>query len=119
MPIRSTLTPSRVQLLGYVSCCLIWGSTWLAIRVVVRDVPPLQAAAVRFFAAAVLLLSVVLLQKRSWPKDKREWNAIFVLSISMMAVPYGLLFWAEQYVTSSMTAVLYSAMPMVVALLTL
>src|SRR5260221_989095 len=121
MPIRALATPllNRAQLFGYISLCLIWGSTWLAIRVVVRDVPPLQAAAIRFFAAAVLLLSVVLLQKRSWPKGEREWNAIFVLSVTIMAVPYGLLFWAEQYVTSSMTAVLYSAMPMVVALLTL
>jgi len=112
-------TFSRIRLLGYVSLCLIWGSTWLAIRVVVRDVPPLQAAAVRFLAAAALLLIVVLLQKRSWPKDKSEWHAIFVLSITVMAVPYGLLFWAEQYVTSSMTAIFYSAMPMVVSLITL
>jgi drug/metabolite transporter (DMT)-like permease len=116
---QTTPTFSRAQLFGYISLCLIWGSTWLAIRVVVRDVPPLQAAAVRFLAAAVLLLTVVFLQKRSWPKDKREWNAIFVLSVTVMAVPYGLLFWAEQYVTSSMTAIFYSAMPMVVALLTL
>src|SRR5690349_2825232 len=105
---------SRAQLLGYGSLCLIWGSTWLAIRVVVSDVPPLTAAAIRFFAAAVLLLGVVLLQRRRWPKDKREWNAILILSITIMAVPYGLLFWAEQYVTSSMTAIFYSAMPMVV-----
>jgi drug/metabolite transporter (DMT)-like permease len=76
-------------------------------------------AAIRFLAAAVPLLSVVLLQRRSWPKGQREWNAILVLSVTMMALPYGLLFWAEQYVASSMTAVFYSAMPMVTALLTL
>jgi len=121
MPTRTQATPAfnRVQILGYLALCFIWGSTWMAIRVVVRDVPPLQAAAIRFLAAAALLLSVVFLQKRSWPKGKREWNAILVLSVTIMAVPYGLLFWAEQYVASSMTAVFYSAMPMVVALLTL
>src|SRR5258708_9604908 len=121
MPIRAqaTLTLNRAQLFGYISLCLIWGSPWMAIRVVVQDVPPLQAAAIRFFAAAVLLLSVVLLQKRRWPQSKREWNALLLLSVTIMAVPYGLLFWAEQYVASSMTAVFYSAMPMVVALLTL
>jgi drug/metabolite transporter (DMT)-like permease len=121
MPIRpqANATFNRVQLLGYISLCLIWGSTWLAIRIVVRDIPPLQAAAIRFLAAAVLLLSVVLLQKRSWPKGEREWNAILILSVTIMAIPYGLLFWAEQYVSSSMTAVLFSASPMVVALLTL
>jgi drug/metabolite transporter (DMT)-like permease len=109
---------SRSQLLGYASLCLIWGSTWLAIRVVVRDVPPLEAAALRFLAAGALLLAMAALQKRRWPADGKQWNAILVLSVSIMALPYGLLFWAEQHVTSSMTAVLYSAMPLAVSLFT-
>jgi drug/metabolite transporter (DMT)-like permease len=109
---------TRGQSVGYAVLCLIWGSTWLAIRVVVRDVPPLEAAAVRFLAAAVLLLGLALAQKRSWPQTRSQWNALVVLSLTIMAVPYGLLFWAEQYVTSSMTAVLFSAMPLLVALFT-
>jgi drug/metabolite transporter (DMT)-like permease len=115
---QSSATFARIHILGYVALCLIWGSTWLAIRVVVSDVPPLLAAAVRFLVAAVLLLGLAFFQKRSWPKGEVQWTAILVLSITIMAVPYGLLFWAEQYVTSSMTAVLFSAMPLTVALLT-
>jgi drug/metabolite transporter (DMT)-like permease len=109
---------TRGQLLGYLALCLIWGSTWLAIRFVVHDVPPLEAAAIRFFTGAVLLLAMAAAQKRDWPASREEWQAILVLSLSIMAVPYGLLFWAEQYVTSSMTAVLFSAMPLLVALFT-
>jgi drug/metabolite transporter (DMT)-like permease len=109
---------SRSAILAYVSLCLIWGSTWMAIRVVVRDVPPLQAAGVRFLAAGAILLAWALAQKRQWPKGDQEWKAVMVLSLTIMAVPYGLLFWAEQYVTSGMTAVLFSASPLVVALLT-
>jgi drug/metabolite transporter (DMT)-like permease len=108
----------RAQLLGYIALCLIWGTTWLAIRLVVRDVPPLEAAALRFLAAGVLLLVAAFVQKRRWPAGRAQWNAIFVLSLTIMAVPYGLLFWAEQHVMSSMTAVLYSAMPLTVALVT-
>jgi drug/metabolite transporter (DMT)-like permease len=109
---------NRAQWLGYVALCLIWGSTWLAIRVAVHDVPPFEAAAIRFVAAGVLLLGIAMLQKRAWPRGQSQWNAILVLSVSMMAVPYGMLFWAEQHVTSSMTAVLYSAMPLAVSLFT-
>src|SRR6476660_1859990 len=112
--VSSSLT--RSQLLGYASLCLIWGSTWMGIRLVVRDVPPLQAAALRFLAAGLLLLGMAVLQKRRWPADGQQWNTILVLSLSIMAVPYGLLFWAEQHVTSSMTAVLFSAMLFVVSL---
>jgi drug/metabolite transporter (DMT)-like permease len=109
---------SRGQLFGYIALCLIWGSTWLAIRVVVRDVPPFEAVALRFLAAGALLLGMALVQKRSWPADGREWNAIFVLTLTIMALPYAMLFWAEQYVTSSMSAVLYSASPLAVSLIT-
>jgi drug/metabolite transporter (DMT)-like permease len=108
----------RAQLLGYIALCLIWGSTWLAILLVVRDVPPFFAAALRFLAAGLLLLVMAWVQKRRWPAGMEQWNAIFVLSLTIMAVPYGLLFWAEQHVTSSMTAILYSAMPLAVALVT-
>ena len=108
----------RAQLLGYAALCLIWGSTWLAIRLVVRDVPPFLAAALRFLAAGALLLVTALIQKRRRPAGQQQWNAILVLSLSIMAVPYGLLFWAEQHVSSSLTAILYSAMPLAVALVT-
>ncbi|HET9365058.1 MAG TPA: EamA family transporter, partial [Candidatus Angelobacter sp.] len=109
---------SRVQWLGYVVLCLIWGSTWLAIRFAVHDIPPLEAAAIRFLAAGLLLLCLALLQKREWPRGQDQWNALLVLSLTIMTVPYGLLFWAEQHVASSMTAVLFSAMPLAVSLLT-
>jgi drug/metabolite transporter (DMT)-like permease len=108
----------RAQLFGYIALCLIWGSTWLAIRFVVRDVPPLEAAALRFLAGGILLLGLAAVQRRQWPQGAEQWKTILVLSLTIMAVPYGLLFWAEQYVTSSMTAVLYSAMPLVVSLIT-
>jgi drug/metabolite transporter (DMT)-like permease len=117
-PTQHISTLSRSQLAGYVALCLIWGTTWLAIRLVVRDVPPFEAAALRFIAAGVLLITLALVQKRRWPAAGPQWNAIFVLSLTIMAVPYGLLFWAEQHVTSSMTAVLYSAMPLAVSLIT-
>ncbi|MBZ5532878.1 MAG: EamA family transporter [Acidobacteriia bacterium] len=108
----------RSHLVGYVALCLIWGSTWLAIRIAVQDIPPLEAAAIRFFAAAALLTALAAAQRKRWPRDPGQWIALLVLSVTMIAIPYGLLFWAEQYVTSSMTAVLYSAMPLAVALFT-
>src|SRR5690349_19948606 len=106
------------HLAGYVSLCLIWGTTWLGIRLVVRDVPPFEALAFRLFAAGVLLLAMALAEKRRWPTGGGEWNAILILTLTIMAVPSALLFWAVQYVTSSMSAVLYSASPLAVSLIT-
>src|SRR3954469_16573461 len=106
MPDSPRLTAKHY--LGYALCCAIWGSTWLAIRVVVRDIPPLRAAAVRFVIASAILLVIALARKAPLPSARREWQSTLILGITMMALPYGLLFWAEQHITSSITAVLYS-----------
>src|SRR5437016_30891 len=92
-----TSMPGQLQLrhyLGYISLCLIWGSTWMAIRVVVKDVPPLWAAALRFVIAAVILLAIALIRRMPFPQTRREWRAVAVLSFTMMAFYYGLIFWA-------------------------
>jgi drug/metabolite transporter (DMT)-like permease len=108
----------RPHVIAYISLCLIWGSTWLAVHVLVHDVPPFWAAALRFFLAAVLLLIWVMVRRAEWPRDRRQWNAILVLGFTVITIPYALQFWAQQYVTSSLSAVLFSALPLTVALLT-
>ena len=104
--------------LAYLTLCLIWGTTWMAIRVLVRDVPPLWSAGVRFAIAAALLLMVAAVRGAKAPQGTREWRAVSVLGLTMIAIPYGLLFWGEQFVASSMTAVLYTALPLCVAAFT-
>lgn len=108
----------RLHIFGYIALCAIWGSTWLAVHMVVQDLPPFLAAAARFSAAAIFLLIWVVIRKPAWPRGEREWNAILVLGFSVIAIPYALQFWAQQYVTSSLTAVLFSGTPLTVALLT-
>jgi drug/metabolite transporter (DMT)-like permease len=107
----------RVRLV-YGGLCLIWGTTWLAIRVLVQEVPPLRAAAIRFVIGAFVLAPLVLWRRPALPHSRREWRALFILGITAQAMQFGLLFWAEQFVSSSMTAVIFSATPLTVALLT-
>jgi drug/metabolite transporter (DMT)-like permease len=109
---------SRSIKLGYASLCLIWGTTWMAIRVLVHDVPPVRAAGIRLLIGAIALLGLALVRKLPWPRSGREWMFVTLLSFTMMGIPFGLVFWAEQFVTSSMTAVFYATTPLFVALLT-
>lgn len=109
---------TRKHYLAYLLICLIWSSTWGAIRLLVRDVPPLRAAAIRFFLAAIILLLITLARGRPLSLSPRQWRALVILGITMMGLPYGLLFWAEYRITSSLTAVLFSTCPLVVALFT-
>ncbi|HWZ13088.1 MAG TPA: EamA family transporter [Acidobacteriaceae bacterium] len=101
----------------YVSLCIVWGSTWAVISVLVSQVAPLRSAAVRFVLAGLLLLPIALIRRVRWPL-RSEWRAIALMSVLMFGVPYALIFWAEQHISSSLTAVLYAAMPLFMALLT-
>ncbi|HUS19671.1 MAG TPA: EamA family transporter [Terriglobales bacterium] len=114
----STAALSLRHYLAYALLCAIWGSTWMAIRVVVLEVPPLWAAAVRFVIAAIILAALAALQRASLPKSVKQWRDITILGVTIMAIPFGLLFWAEQYVSSSLTALLYTSSPLVVSMLT-
>lgn len=101
----------------YVSLCIVWGSTWAVISVLVSHVAPMRSAAIRFVLAGLLLLPIALLRRVRWPVLE-EWRAIALLSVLMFAIPYALIFWAEQRISSSLTAVLYAAMPLLMSVLT-
>jgi drug/metabolite transporter (DMT)-like permease len=109
---------SRNIKVGYAVICAIWGTTWMAIRVLVVDVPPVRAAGYRLLIGALVLLGIAVVRGLPWPKTSREWFFVVVLGLTMMGIPYALLFWAEQYVSSSMTAVFYASSPLFVALFT-
>jgi len=109
---------ARKHYFAYIVLCLIWGSTWGAIRLLVRDVPPIRAATLRFLLAAIILCGIALGRRRKLIIRPPQWRAPIILGLAMMAVPYGLLFWAESRISSSMTAVLFSSDPLFVAVFT-
>jgi drug/metabolite transporter (DMT)-like permease len=102
--------------LALVVVCLIWGSTWLVIRINLKDFPPFRGAALRFLLAAALIgLSA---GRRRLPSVQRPstWYWL-VLSMVLIAVPYSAVYWGEQFVSSGLTAVLFATYPQFVALL--
>ena len=96
---------------------LIWGSTWMAIRVLVITVPPMHSAALRFLLASVILLPFIQFQKLPWPTG-RGLHATLLLSLTMIAIPSALTFWSEQRLSSGLTALIFGAMPLMTAILT-
>jgi len=97
--------------------CLIWSSTWLAIKVGLREAPPMTTVAVRFGIAAVLIATVVVLRRLPVPRTRTFVALSLFLGVSHLAVPYVLVYWSEQHIASGLTAVLYSTMPFMVAVI--
>jgi drug/metabolite transporter (DMT)-like permease len=102
-------------LLAFGIIYFVWGSTFLAIRIGVHEVPPLLLASMRFFAAGIVMY--VWLRVRGTPSPSpREWIASSFLAICIFVVDYGLLFWAEQRVPSGIAAVVLATIPVFMAL---
>ena len=86
--------------------CLIWGTTWIFIKIGLEDLPPITFAVSRFLLSAVILLPVVYFAKIRWPQGGREWILIAFTGVLQFSVNYSTVFWAEQYITSGLAAVL-------------
>jgi drug/metabolite transporter (DMT)-like permease len=101
----------------YVLLCVIWGSTWLVIKVGYGGLGPFNVAALRFFIAGGLLAVAVPVLGASWPRGSREWAVAVFVGVVLFAADYGLIYWAEQFLDSGLTAILFATLPLITIVL--
>ena len=87
--------------LAFAAIYVLWGGTFLAIRVAVLEVPPLFASGIRFFIAGGLLYVFMRLRGEPIPSAV-QWRGIAIASLCMFVLTYAALFWAEQYLASGL-----------------
>ena len=88
--------PDLRVVLAFFAIYFLWGTTFLAIRIAVQEMPPLFAAGVRFFVAGVLLYGVTRLRGHSGP-TACQWRSLAMIGLLMFVAEYGALFWSEKY----------------------
>lgn len=97
----------------YVMLCLIWGSTWLVIKVGYGGLGPFNVAALRFLIASIVLAPIVPLFRASWPSTRTEWTLVVWVGLVLFAADYGLIYWGEQFLDSGLTSILFALLPLV------
>ncbi len=107
--------PTWKTLLAFAIIYFVWGSTFLAIRIGVHEVPPFLLAAMRFLAAG-LVLYVWMLARGERSPTPRQWSSVLIIAFLIFVLDYGLVFWAEQTVPSGLTAVMLATIPAFMAL---
>jgi drug/metabolite transporter (DMT)-like permease len=107
--------PAWKTLLAFAIIYFVWGSTFLAIRVGVREVPPFLLAAMRFLIAGLVLYGWTMTRGERSPSG-RQWASVAFLALLIFVPNYGLLFWAEQRVPSGVAAVMMATIPAFMAL---
>ena len=108
------MTEQRTRLAAiaaFVALCIIWSSTWLAIKLGLRDLPPISFVALRFIIAVVVLLAISVGRVPLLPRDRGDFKLLAWTGVLMFAINYALLFWAELYVSSGLSAVLQATIP--------
>ena len=95
-----------LKVLVWLILCLIWGTTWIFIKVGLDDLPPIAFAASRFLLAVMILFVVIRVQKIPLPKTAKEWRLIALTGVLQFSFNYSMVFWSEKYITSGLAAVL-------------
>jgi drug/metabolite transporter (DMT)-like permease len=101
------------QIALYVLLCVIWGSTWLVIKVGYGGLGPFNVASLRFFLAGAILAVMTPLLGARWPQGRIEWALVVWIGLVLFAGDYGLIYWAEQWLESGLTAILFATLPLV------
>jgi drug/metabolite transporter (DMT)-like permease len=105
---------------GYVAfaaICVIWGTTFAAIRVAIDTIPTLLVAGVRFLIASLLLLGIAGFSGARFPQSAREWRDQVIAGVLMAGVANTLVVYAEHAISSGLAALLYATIPIWMAVM--
>jgi drug/metabolite transporter (DMT)-like permease len=91
--------------------CIIWGSTWLFIKLGLEDLPPFTFAGIRFVIASLILYAIIIARRIQLPRRRKDWTLLAVTGILSFTLNYGLVFWGEQYISSGLAALLQATIP--------
>jgi drug/metabolite transporter (DMT)-like permease len=96
--------------------CLAWGSTWGVIRLGLESLTPFISVGLRFTLASILVLIIMRYKKLQTQIDKISLRLYFIMGFGSFVVPFALVYWAEQFVPSGLSAVLFAVYPFFVVL---
>ncbi|HEY2433099.1 MAG TPA: EamA family transporter [Vicinamibacterales bacterium] len=100
----------KIALSAWIAVCLLWGTTYLGIRICLDTMPPLLMGGLRWFTAGALL-ALYLLARREPAPARATWGGITLLGFLMMGLGNGGVVWAEQTVPSGLAAVIVASAP--------
>ncbi len=102
--------------LAYALACLIWGTTWLAIRIGLEDLTPVISVGYRFLLASGFIFLIMKINKIPLNLDKPSFILYIIMALFSFAIPFGFVYWGEQYVPSGLAAVLFAVYPFFVTI---
>jgi len=103
--------------LGFITMCLIWGTTWMAIKIGLKDLTPFISLGIRFILAGACMTIYVLIADGRISFDRKQLKLILYITLFNYIFPYSLVYWGEQFIFSDLTAVIFAMLPINMAIL--
>src|SRR5258706_997139 len=101
----------------YAMLCLTGGSTWLVIKIGLVGVPPFLAAGLRFLLATLIVGLVLAVRRKRFHLTRDDKVCVLSLGVLVFWLDYAAVYWAEMRISSGLTAILFSTMPLMTSLL--
>ena len=92
-------------LIAYLVVCVFWGSTYLAIKVGVMELPPFLFAGLRFLVAGLILLAIARALGDPLPRRRSDWRTLAIVGLMLLAGGNAFVVWSEQYITSGVASI--------------
>ncbi|VAX21264.1 Permease of the drug/metabolite transporter (DMT) superfamily [hydrothermal vent metagenome] len=97
--------------IGYILISSIWGSTWVVIKIGLDTMPPMFAVGLRFFIASMVLWAIIKIKNIELLTDPHSFKLYLFMSVFSYILPFSLVYWAEQFIPSGLTSVLFAIFP--------
>lgn len=104
--------------LAYILICLLWGSTWMVIRIGLETLTPMIYAGTRFLLASVFIYAMMRIRRVSLQTDRASINLYWIMGIFSFVIPFWLVYWAEQFIPSGLTSIIFAVYPFFVIIFT-
>lgn len=100
----------------YLLLCIIWGTTWVAIKASLESLTPFMSAGTRFLLASAVIYTIMKLNRIKLQTDNLSVKLYLLMGFFSFIIPFGLVYWAQQFVPSGLSAVLFAVYPFFVAI---
>lgn len=116
--LRHRIADTRVGIVGqFILLALAWGSSFLLIKLGLRDLTPTQVVLARMVVGALALGALLLVTRRRIPRDPRVWGHLAVVAVLLCVVPFTLFAWAEQHISSGLASIFNATTPLITVLI--
>lgn len=103
---------------AYVLICLLWGSTWMVIRIGLETLTPMIYAGTRFVLASTFIFALMKIRRIKLQTDKASMNLYWIMGVFSFVLPFWLVYWAEQFIPSGLTSIIFAVYPFFVIIFT-